>query len=237
MTLESPRLRLGVASVADVPALVIVHDGPGGDHTTFKHHSFGPRLAEAAQVIYVDLRGHGRSDGDYTTLGLLEPDHVSAAVTFARSRDPGPVALLGYSMGGALALETGVRDPGVAAVVEDSGYGNLDNVYGAGFQRLTGLPALPFGLPLVAIGRLDLRLNLSTVRPIDDAARLRKPLLAIVGTADRVVPPSEGYDIYRVAPGPKQLLVLPGVGHVDGYRAAPARYREAVLGFLARSIG
>jgi len=188
-------------------------------------------------VLVFDLRGHGESDGDYTTLGLLEPDDVSSAVAFARSRDPGPIALLGYSLGGALAVETGARDPAVAAVIEDSGFGSLENVYRAGFQRLTGLPALPFGLPLVEIGQLDLHMRLSAVRPVTDAARLHKPLLAIVGTADRVVLPSEGYDIYRAAPGPKRLLVVPGAGHVDAGRVAPQRYQQAVLGFLAASIG
>jgi pimeloyl-ACP methyl ester carboxylesterase len=188
-------------------------------------------------VLVFDLRGHGQSDGDYTTLGLTEPDDVASAVAFARSRGPGPIALLGYSMGGALAVETGARDADVAAVIEDSGYGSLASVFQAGFQRQSHLPAVPFGLPLVAIGQVDLHMQLSAVRPVLDAARLHKPLLAIVGTADQVVPPSEGFDIFRAAPGPKQLLVVPGAGHVDGYRVDRARYVRTVLSFLASTIG
>jgi uncharacterized protein len=188
-------------------------------------------------VLVFDLRGHGRSDGDYTTLGYAEPDDVASAVAFARSRDSGPIALFGFSMGGALAVETGARDAGVSAVIEDSGYGSVENVFRAGFQRITGLPPVPFGLPLVAIGRVDLRVPIDSVRPVADAARLHKPLLAIVGTADRIVPPTEGFDIYRAAPGPKELLVVRGAGHVDGYRVDRARYERTVLGFLGRTIG
>lgn len=188
-------------------------------------------------MLVFDLRGHGRSDGDYTTLGYAEPDDVAAAVALARSRDPGPIALFGYSMGGALAVETGARDAEVSAVVEDSGYGSVDNVFRAGFQRITGLPPVPFGLPLVAIGQLDLRVPIDRVRPVTDAANLHKPLLAIVGTADRVVPPSEGFDLFHAAPGPKELLVVPGAGHVDGYRVDRARYERTVLGFLASALG
>lgn len=197
----------------------------------------GYLLDAGYNVLVFDLRGHGRSDGDYTTLGYAEPDDVAAAVAFARSRDGGPIALLGYSMGGALAVETGARDADVTSVIEDSGYGSLDDVVRAGFQRITGLPATPFALPLVAIGQVDLRMPIARVRPVLDAARLHKPLLAIVGTADQVVPPAEGFDIFRAAPGPKELLVVPGAGHVDGYRIDRARYERTVLGFLVRTIG
>jgi proline iminopeptidase len=42
------------------PVLVAVHGGPGLDHMTVKS-ALGP-LAEDFQVLYFDLRGHGRSD-------------------------------------------------------------------------------------------------------------------------------------------------------------------------------
>jgi pimeloyl-ACP methyl ester carboxylesterase len=57
----------GAALVADGPAMrerptvVLLHGGPG----SFDHSYFKPdfaRLAETAQVIYLDLRGHGRSE-------------------------------------------------------------------------------------------------------------------------------------------------------------------------------
>jgi pimeloyl-ACP methyl ester carboxylesterase len=42
------------------PTLVLVHGGPGGyDHSYFKPHF--ARLTGEAQVVYLDLRDHGRS--------------------------------------------------------------------------------------------------------------------------------------------------------------------------------
>jgi pimeloyl-ACP methyl ester carboxylesterase len=43
------------------PTVILLHPGPGFDHTVFKE-LVGPSLAEIAQVVYLDLRGHGRSD-------------------------------------------------------------------------------------------------------------------------------------------------------------------------------
>ena len=43
------------------PTMVLHPSGPGFDHSVWKVY-LGPELASAAQVVYVDLRGHGRSD-------------------------------------------------------------------------------------------------------------------------------------------------------------------------------
>ena len=68
------------------------------------------------------------------------------------------------------------------------------------------------------------------------SALLLKPLLAIIGGADSIVPPSEGLAIFAAAAGPKQLLEVPGAGHVGAYSAANAEYEQAVLDFLSRSF-
>ncbi|MEH3146321.1 MAG: alpha/beta hydrolase [Methylobacterium frigidaeris] len=53
---DGPRMR-------EKPTLVVLHGGPGIDHTMFKP-AFST-LADIAQIVYVDHRGNGRSeDGD-----------------------------------------------------------------------------------------------------------------------------------------------------------------------------
>ncbi len=42
------------------PTLLLLHGGPGFDHSAFR--PFFGRLADIAQVVYYDHRGHGRSD-------------------------------------------------------------------------------------------------------------------------------------------------------------------------------
>jgi pimeloyl-ACP methyl ester carboxylesterase len=55
------KLRSDGSTFREVPTVVIVHTGPGNDHTPYRAH-IGPALAQGAQVLYVDLRGFGRSD-------------------------------------------------------------------------------------------------------------------------------------------------------------------------------
>jgi len=58
---EGAQLRPEGPWLAEHPTVVIVHTGPGSDHTAYKEH-IGPKLAETCQVIYLDLRGCGLSD-------------------------------------------------------------------------------------------------------------------------------------------------------------------------------
>jgi pimeloyl-ACP methyl ester carboxylesterase len=48
------------ASMREKPTLILLHGGPGYDHSGFK--PLFSRLADLAQIVYVDHRGHGRSD-------------------------------------------------------------------------------------------------------------------------------------------------------------------------------
>lgn len=215
--------------------VVMIHGWTSSRREPFDKSGY---LLEAGySVLVFDLRGHGRSDGNYTTMGYLEPDDVRAAIDQARALDPAaPIALLGYSMGGALAVEEGARNPEVGAVIEDSGFASLASVFSADFRHLFGVPADPFGLAYVLIAQRDLGMSISAVRPVLDAARLRKPLLAIIGTADMTVPPAEGYQIYDAAAGPKELLLVRGAGHTAAYYREPARYKATVLAFLDASL-
>ena len=47
------------ATLRAKPTLILLHGGPGYDHSSFK--PIFSQLADVAQIIYIDHRGHGRS--------------------------------------------------------------------------------------------------------------------------------------------------------------------------------
>ena len=47
----------------DKPTLILLHGGPGFDHSSFKP-LFG-QLTDIAQVVYLDHRGNGRHDATH----------------------------------------------------------------------------------------------------------------------------------------------------------------------------
>jgi proline iminopeptidase len=91
------------------PTLLFLHGGPGViDHTYFR--PFMDPLGELAQVIYLDLRGQGRSarnPPEYYDVGIMADD-VAFLCTELGLEHP---VVMGYSFGGFVALSLVIRHP------------------------------------------------------------------------------------------------------------------------------
>lgn len=95
--------------VRERPTVLLLPTGPGVDHSLYKEH-VGPTLAEAAQVVYLDLRGSGRSDWS-------SPEHwnldtwVADVVAFCEATELTRPTVLGTGMGGVVAVVLAARHP------------------------------------------------------------------------------------------------------------------------------
>jgi pimeloyl-ACP methyl ester carboxylesterase len=91
------------------PVVVAVHGGPGLDHMTVKS-ALGP-LEQEVQVVYFDLRGHGRSDRSSAEFWNLRTwaDDLRLLCDTLGLRQP---IVLGSSFGGDVALTYAALFPG-----------------------------------------------------------------------------------------------------------------------------
>ena len=96
------------------PTLVLLHGGPGYDHSSFK--PLFSQLADVVQVVYLDHRGHGRSNrrpASEWTLDVFADDVVRLCSALGIVK---PV-VLGQSFGGFVAQRYLARHPAHAAKV------------------------------------------------------------------------------------------------------------------------
>ncbi|MFY7865858.1 alpha/beta fold hydrolase [Roseateles sp.] len=111
---EGPGLVPDGAGMCEKPTLICMHGGPGFDHSAFKP-GFSV-LADIAQIIYYDHRGHGRSDARPSSewnLDTLADDVVRLCDALGISK---PI-VLGQSFGGFVAQRYIERHPEHAAKV------------------------------------------------------------------------------------------------------------------------
>jgi proline iminopeptidase len=105
---ESPALVAEGPRMREKPTLILLHGGPGYDHSIFKPD--WRALADVAQIVYLDHRGNGRSDdGEPATWTLAQwGDDVKAFCDALGIVKP---IVSGTSFGGMVAQAYATRHP------------------------------------------------------------------------------------------------------------------------------
>ena len=138
---DGAKLRPNGPWLEEVPTVVLLPPGPGADHSSFKD-LLGPRLAQVAQVVYVDPRGDGRSDRSGPTRWNLEAWSRDLHLLLDALEIERPV-LLGSSTGALVALHYAAHHPErperVVLVSAVARYVHARSV--AAFDRLGGAEA------------------------------------------------------------------------------------------------
>ncbi len=195
---------------------------------------FVPWLQRRYHVLQFDFRGHGGSDDALISLGTLEQRDVGAAVRFLEERGFGPIALMGISMGGSVAIMAAPDLP-VAAVVADAAYAELRDPI-ANRMREVGYPLARLGAALV-LAAASVRARVWLRSPMYRVSQISpRALLLISPGEDRLVSPHQSQRMFRAAGEPKELFVVPGAAHAEAHLTAPEAYERRVLDFLARHL-
>lgn len=108
-------------SMADRPTLILLHGGPGADHSLFKPEFAA--LTDIAQIVYVDQRGSGRSDVSRPEAWTWD-QWADDIADLAEALDIRRPVLVGTSSGALVAMACAARYPElVAGLVLDSPLG------------------------------------------------------------------------------------------------------------------
>jgi len=163
-------------------------------------------------VIACDSRAHGESEGDVCTYGYFEKADLHRVLDAA---DPGPIVLIGTSLGAAVALQEAAQDRRVVAVVAAETFSDL---------RTVATERAPFFFTRGTIARaFDLaeqqgRFQVDDVSPVAAASAISQPVLLIHGAADTDTRPAHSQRVLAALAGPKRLILVPGAGHNQSLR-------------------
>jgi pimeloyl-ACP methyl ester carboxylesterase len=177
------------------------------------------RFNRTAGVLTFDFRGHGRSGG-LSTLGDREIYDLDVVVRYARELGYRRIAAAGFSMGASIVLRHAGLIGGLDAVVSVSGPGRW---YYRGTEHMRRVHlAVEHRLGRYVTRRwLKTRISHKGWKPVplppaEAAARISPvPLLIVHGDKDLYFPPEHARQLYMAAREPKELWLLPGMGHAE----------------------
>jgi dipeptidyl aminopeptidase/acylaminoacyl peptidase len=172
--------------------------------------------------------------------GPREIDQIQRIVASIRSDphvDAGRIYLVGFSLGGAMAIGAAAADMEhrIRGIVADSAYADLEVVasrYVKGFGVIPAPVAWPAKTVTFATAEALHGLDFETRNPADWARRIVCPVLLIHGKADRRIPPEHSEKIFGRLNTEKELWLVDDAGHTQALNMNPIAYAERVAGFL-----
>ena len=178
-------------------AVVIVH-GLGDSLESYLEHA-RPLRERGHSVLLVDLRGHGGSEGSYTTLGGRERADVAAAMDELRRRGLAThgIVLMGHSMGSVAVLLAAAEGKDVRGVIVEAPYDTYRNTIAHHASLLYHLPAWVPTIPsAIAAAEWRAGFDADDVDAVAAARRIQAPLFAIVDGLDPRMPEAVVRRIY-----------------------------------------
>jgi alpha-beta hydrolase superfamily lysophospholipase len=187
-------------------------------------------------ILLVDVRGHGNSDGNITTIGYRESEEVKLAYDHIRQTGEKNIFLWGTSMG-AVEIIKAVSDYQLSpsGIIIEMPFLSLQS-HLKGRARMLGFPEQPFAfLTTFWIGK-ERGFNGFGFKTDGYAKNVSCPALVQYGEKDALVIRSETDAIYQaITSADKKLVIYENVGHESFLQKDPARWKKEVNNFLEQS--
>ncbi len=172
---------------------IIVCSGANGSLDADVH--VAPWLHEAGfNVLLFNWRAHGQSEGEVVTLGFNERYDLIAAVQFAKAQGAERIGVLGFSMGGTVAIDTAAVYEDINAIVADSPFVTIVSAVAGGLIERGLHEGVSYVIARLLLITACLRTQLNLFE-IDVAPWIKRvaprPLLLMFGEQDVIVPRAE----------------------------------------------
>jgi alpha-beta hydrolase superfamily lysophospholipase len=217
---------------------IIVCSGANGSLDADVH--VAPWLHEAGfNVLLFNWRAHGQSEGEVVTLGFNERYDLIAAVQFAKAQGAERVGVLGFSMGGTVAIDTAAVYEDINAIVADSPFVTIVSALAGGLIERGWHKDLAYGLARLQLVTACLRTQLNLFE-IDVAPWIKRiaprPLLLMFGEQDVIVPRAESDLAFARAGESREIWRVPEAAHRTLQLQQPDEYRRRILEFFTQHL-
>ncbi|WP_058950774.1 alpha/beta hydrolase [Oceanobacillus picturae] len=192
-------------------------------------------------IFTADMRGHGNSGGDYIGFGWHDRlDYIDwMDKIIEKTGDDTEIVMHGVSMGAATVLmasgEKGLQ-PNVKAVIADSPYTSVYDMFDYQLERMFHLPAFPVLPSTSVVTKMKAGYSLSEASALDQVKKAEVPILYIHGNADTFVPTKMTEELLENTKSEAEMITFDGAGHGEAFVIQEDRYVSKLNEFLEKHI-
>ena len=195
-------------------------------------------------VLIVNQRRHGKSEGKYSTYGFYEKYDVNMWIEYLKSRFGNDIilGLHGESMGAGTVMETIPLNDSIKFVIEDCGYSNFHELIGfqithAYKNRLVRKILRPSLIFANLFMKTKAKFSMKKIVPIDIVASTSLPMMFIHGKEDYFVPWYMSVDLYKAkTKGYKELYLVEGAKHAEALEVNKILYEKKIMTFIEKAL-
>lgn len=218
----------------NAPLMLFFH----GYHGTYAWDGYGVFQIcknNGINILMVDERAHGKSEGKATTFGIRERYDCKLWTEYAADRfgEKTDLILAGVSMGAATVMMASKLElpETVRAIVADCGFSEPAAIIKETIRKKK-LPVKPLYLLVNLAAYIFGGFNLREATALSAVKTLNIPILLIHGKEDAVVPLSMCEELYENCAGIKEKLIVDGAAHANSAVVDYEAYEKAVMDFL-----
>lgn len=192
------------------------------------------------QVLNIDQRSYGKSQGNYTGMGWIEKDDLKRWISYVIKKDPkAQIVLQGVSMGAAtvmMAAGDGLPHQ-VKAIIEDCGYTSVWDEFSNKLSAIFHLPSFPLLNTASILCQVRMGYNFKEASSVEQLKKNQIPMLFIHGSKDTYNPFWMEDALYKAdGAKQKQKLVIKGARHAMSAFSRPKVYWTNVWGFTEKYV-
>lgn len=192
-------------------------------------------VEEGYNVLIPSMRACGESEGDYIGMGWLDKDDLKCWIDLVIQQDAAAEIILhGSSMGAATVLMAS-GDPlpdNVRAIIEDSGYTSVWDIFASEAKVRFGLPTFPILDAFELVANIRAKYDIRQASAIEQVRKATVPILFIHGDADDFVPKYMCDALYEAANCKKDKLIIQNAGHTESKNKEPETYYNRLFEFI-----
>lgn len=212
---------------------VLLFHGLMGNRTSCQS-SADAFYAMGYQVMMIDFRGHGQSNGRFTDYGYSETEEVKLLYDYAVQQGAKNIFLWGISMGGSTIIKAMHDYPmNVSGIIADAPFASLQH-HLEGRAPTFGFPKQPFAFLVTGWIGLQRGFNGYGYKLTKYAKDITCPVLLQCGDKDHLVSQSEFKKLFdNIASTKKKSVIYEGLDHVFLVEKDPATWKREVREFLS----